>query len=258
MGAAMTRTVMPVCLFAASVARGDDGGWRDGITLIASERLRGELVDWFRPRAGAAHPGAHRYAPFPSQPLPGSTAVLQHAQLTLVVQDTRLEVDCAAGLGRGRKVPPGDVRLRRFRQLPGYPDYGRVPQAPARAAGPAGRGDARNPLTTNVGELSDRFRFASSNGESRLSKAQGGRLKQRCTNCPALPTSAPGSRTKPDRERRQRDAARRIGKDDLQDWGLLPTRDTLPCSRAGRRCPIGRRMQLLHPSGLREHDSGTV
>ena len=81
---------MPACLFAASPARGDDGGRRDGITLIASEHLRSELGDWFRPRAGAADPGAHRYDFVASQLRAGFTVVLQHAQLTLVVQDTRL------------------------------------------------------------------------------------------------------------------------------------------------------------------------
>ena len=45
---------MVLCLIIASVGRGDDGGgWRDRITLIASERLRGELVDWF--------PSSHGY-----------------------------------------------------------------------------------------------------------------------------------------------------------------------------------------------------
>src|SRR5262249_10484404 len=42
-----------LCLLVASVGRGDDGGdWRDRVTLIASERLRGEAVDWFRPQPG--------------------------------------------------------------------------------------------------------------------------------------------------------------------------------------------------------------
>src|SRR5213593_910828 len=50
----MARTVggaMLLGVLVASVGRGDDdGGWRDRVTFIASERLRGELVDWFRPR----------------------------------------------------------------------------------------------------------------------------------------------------------------------------------------------------------------
>src|SRR5262245_51099202 len=73
-----------------SVARGDDGDWRDRVTLIASERLRGELVDWFRPRPGAADPGANRYGFVGSQLRLGVSVVLPHVQLTLVAQDTRL------------------------------------------------------------------------------------------------------------------------------------------------------------------------
>jgi hypothetical protein len=78
-------------LFAASVARGDDGSnWRDRVTFIASERLRGEVVDWFRPRSGAADAGAHRYGFIASQLRGGASVVLPHAQFTLVLQDTRL------------------------------------------------------------------------------------------------------------------------------------------------------------------------
>ena len=78
-------------LLVASVGRCDDGGdWRDRVTFIASERLRGEFVDWFRPRPGAAVPGANRYAFVASQLRAGLSVVLPHAQLTLVAQDTRL------------------------------------------------------------------------------------------------------------------------------------------------------------------------
>ena len=83
--------VMVLCLLVASVGRGDEGGgWRDRVTLIASERLRGEVVDWFRPRPGAAEPEASRYAFVASQLRAGLSVVLPHAQLTLVAQDTRL------------------------------------------------------------------------------------------------------------------------------------------------------------------------
>jgi len=59
---------MVLCLLVASVGHGDEGGgWRDRVTLIASERLRGEVVDWFRPRPGAAEPEASRYAFVASQ-----------------------------------------------------------------------------------------------------------------------------------------------------------------------------------------------
>ncbi len=76
-------------LFAAPAVRADDGtDWRDRVTLIASERLRGEFVDWFRPRTGA--PGAHRYDFIASQLRAGFSLVLPHVQLTLVAQDTRI------------------------------------------------------------------------------------------------------------------------------------------------------------------------
>jgi len=88
----MARTLGGVlCLIIATVCHGDDGGdWRDRVTLIASERLRGEVVDWFRPRPGAADPGANRYGFVASQLRAGLSVVLPHAQLTLVAQDTRL------------------------------------------------------------------------------------------------------------------------------------------------------------------------
>ena len=88
----MARTLGGVlCLMIATVCHGDDGGdWRDRVTLIASERLRGEVVDWFRPRPGAADPGANRYGFVASQLRAGLSVVLPHAELTLVAQDTRL------------------------------------------------------------------------------------------------------------------------------------------------------------------------
>src|SRR5436309_8305537 len=88
----MARTLGGVlCLMIATVCHGDDGGdWRDRVTLIASERLRGEVVDWFRPRPGATDPGANRYGFVASQLRAGLSVVLPHAQLTLVAQDTRL------------------------------------------------------------------------------------------------------------------------------------------------------------------------
>jgi len=82
---------MVLWLLVASVGRADDGGdWRDRVTLIASERLRGEAVDWFRPQPGAADPGANRYTFIASQLRAGLSVVLPHAELTLVGQDTRI------------------------------------------------------------------------------------------------------------------------------------------------------------------------
>src|SRR5881296_4023088 len=90
---AMPRTigaVLVLCLLAAPVVRGDDGDWRERVTLVASERLRGEFVDWFRPRPRTAAPDAHRYSFIASQLRAGLSVVLPHVQLTLVAQDTRL------------------------------------------------------------------------------------------------------------------------------------------------------------------------
>src|SRR3989454_1698349 len=88
----MARTLGGVlCLIIATVCHGAGGGdWRDRVTLIASERLRGEVVDWFHPRPGAADPDAHRYGFVASQLRAGLSVTLPHAQLTLVAQDTRL------------------------------------------------------------------------------------------------------------------------------------------------------------------------
>jgi hypothetical protein len=65
--------------------------WRDRVTFTFSERVRGEFVDWFRPPDGVARDGAQRYAFFASQLRAGVRVVLPHAQLTLEMQDTRLE-----------------------------------------------------------------------------------------------------------------------------------------------------------------------
>src|SRR5437899_8596962 len=83
--------VLVLCLLVASVGRGDEvGGWGGWVTVVGSERLRGEVVDWFRPRPGAAEPEANRYSFVASQLRAGLSVVLPHAQLTLVAQDTRL------------------------------------------------------------------------------------------------------------------------------------------------------------------------
>src|SRR2546428_8651429 len=87
----MGRTMTMLFLLLASVGRSDEGGdWRDRATLIAGERLRGEVVDGSGPRRGAADPGANRYGFVASQLRAGLSVVLPHAQLTLVAQDTRL------------------------------------------------------------------------------------------------------------------------------------------------------------------------
>ncbi len=81
---------MWVCLVAA--ARADDAGpsWSDHLTVSASLRVRGELVDWFEPPHGVAAPGAERYAFFASQLRLGVRAVFPHVEVGLELQDTRL------------------------------------------------------------------------------------------------------------------------------------------------------------------------
>src|SRR5262245_4010935 len=89
----MGRATLPLAglLLVAPVrarAADDWGDWRDRVTLPLSERLRGELVDWFRPR-GAPH-GAGRYGFFASRLRAGVNVTLPHVQLVLQGQDTRL------------------------------------------------------------------------------------------------------------------------------------------------------------------------
>lgn len=65
-------------------------GWRDGVALTASDRVRGEVVDWFRPPAGSAPAGAERYAFVANQLRAGLRLTLPHLQLVVEGQDTRL------------------------------------------------------------------------------------------------------------------------------------------------------------------------
>jgi hypothetical protein len=75
--------------------------WRDSVTFTASDRARGEFVDWFRPPDGAASAGAQRYAFFANQLRAGVRVDLPHAQLLLEAQDTRL-----ANLPGDATLPP--------------------------------------------------------------------------------------------------------------------------------------------------------
>jgi hypothetical protein len=65
-------------------------GWRDSVALTASDRVRGEVVDWFRPPPGSAPAGAERYAFVANQLRAGFRLTLPHLQLVLEGQDTRL------------------------------------------------------------------------------------------------------------------------------------------------------------------------
>jgi hypothetical protein len=64
--------------------------WRDSVTFTASDRVRGEFVDWFDPPAGAADDGAQRYAFFANQLRAGVRVDLPNLQFVVEGQDTRL------------------------------------------------------------------------------------------------------------------------------------------------------------------------
>lgn len=70
-------------------AAGLEPDWRDHLTLMVSERLRGEVVDWFRPRANA-DANAHRYSFLGSQLRAGARITFPHVQFVFEMQDTRL------------------------------------------------------------------------------------------------------------------------------------------------------------------------
>lgn len=54
-------TVWACSTWAADIAPTESQNWQDHITLTISDRLRGEMVDWFEPRPGDAPHDAHRY-----------------------------------------------------------------------------------------------------------------------------------------------------------------------------------------------------
>lgn len=78
--------------------------WREHVTLSASDRARGELVDYFRPPDGTAPAGAHRYAFFGNQLRAGIRVLFPHVDSTVELQDTRIlhlpdDASLAAPLG---------------------------------------------------------------------------------------------------------------------------------------------------------------
>ncbi len=79
--------VMAIVMSGVASAGAD---WREHVTLTASDRARGEVVDYFRPPNATAPAGAHRYAFFGNQLRAGLRALFPHADLAVEVQDTRL------------------------------------------------------------------------------------------------------------------------------------------------------------------------
>ncbi len=80
------------CAAATGVAQGAPPGdaWRERVTLMFSDRMRGEFVDWFEPLAGKAAPGAQRYDFFANQLRLGAKVNLPHVLFVAEMQDTRL------------------------------------------------------------------------------------------------------------------------------------------------------------------------
>src|SRR2546428_13495881 len=86
--ARLTLAAVLLAVAGVSEAADDWGGWRDRVTLTLSDRLRGELVDWFRPRG--APRGAGRYGFFASRLPAGVRGTLPPVPLGLQGQATPL------------------------------------------------------------------------------------------------------------------------------------------------------------------------
>ncbi len=66
------------------------GDWRKNVTLLFSDRLRYESVDWFEPAPGDYADGAARYDYFGNQFRFGARITLPNVQLVVEGQDTRV------------------------------------------------------------------------------------------------------------------------------------------------------------------------
>ncbi len=128
--ARLTLAAVLLAVAGVSEAADDWGGWRDRVTLTLSDRLRGELVDWFRPRG--APRGAGRYGFFASRLRAGVSVTLPHVQLVLQGQDTRL-----ANLPGDAVFPPPIGALGPGAHRAGEPDA-RVPEALPSGGAPGG------------------------------------------------------------------------------------------------------------------------
>jgi hypothetical protein len=86
---------------AASVGAQEVPSWLDRITFSASNRVRGEFVDWFTPPEGVAPPGAQRYNFVANRFRAGVRVLLPPVELNLQLQDTEL-----ANLPEDASLPP--------------------------------------------------------------------------------------------------------------------------------------------------------
>lgn len=94
----MRKTALYLALLslACTVARAEEAapttakGWQDYLSLTLSDRMRGELVDWFEPRPGDAPHNAHHYGFFANQLRFGVRMEVPHLLFFVEGQDTRL------------------------------------------------------------------------------------------------------------------------------------------------------------------------
>lgn len=84
----MRRWLAVLLLAVPGVAAAID--WREHLTLVASDRARGEFVNWFAPPPGLTAPDAERYDFFGNQLRLGFRLTFPHVQLAVDMQDTRL------------------------------------------------------------------------------------------------------------------------------------------------------------------------
>jgi hypothetical protein len=91
----VVRSAFLLTLIVPSVGFASDGGsttdwWRDHLTPLLSNRIRGEFVDWFGPPPGKAPGGAQRYNFMGNQFRFGFRLRVPHVLFTVQGQDTRL------------------------------------------------------------------------------------------------------------------------------------------------------------------------
>jgi hypothetical protein len=89
-GALLIALLAPAAGFAADDAATTSEWWRNHVTPLLSDRIRGEFVDWFGPPPGKAPAGAQRYNFMGNQLRFGFRLTVPHVVFTVQGQDTRL------------------------------------------------------------------------------------------------------------------------------------------------------------------------